>query len=171
MKVTVLVGNPKPQSRTLGVGSSVADAVVCRLEKADTDRLTIDLAELGPALLDWGDPTMAKLVDQVIGSDLLVVASPTYKATYTGLLKLFLDRIPAPALNPVVAVPVMVGGAPIHWLAPEVHLRPLLVELGASCPTSGLFVLESQIDTLGDVIGEWLDRAENALSLALAGAD
>ncbi len=62
----------------------------------------------------------------------------------------------------------MVGGAPIHHLAPEVHLRPLLVELGASCPTQGLFVLESQLDDLDTVIEAWLERAGPVLARALA---
>ena len=35
---------------------------------------------------------MADLVARVGEADLVVVASPTYKGTYTGLLKLFLDR-------------------------------------------------------------------------------
>ena len=169
MDVTVLVGNPKPQSRTLGVAASVADHIERRLATTgERSRTTIDLADLGPALLDWGDERVAGLVVGVVASDLLVVASPTYKASFTGLLKLFLDRIPAPDLRPVVAVPVMVGGAPIHYLAPEVHLRPVLVELGASCPTGALFVLESQLDDLDAVIGEWLDGAESSLRRALA---
>jgi len=70
-------------------------------------------------------------------SDLVVVASPTYKATYTGILKSFFDRYNSDALVGTVSIPVMTGAAPIHALAPEVHLRPLLVELGSSTPTRG----------------------------------
>ena len=168
MRVTVLVGNPKAESRTLGVATRVADLIEQRLGSSEPQtRLTIDLASLGNALLDWSDENVAGLVEDVTASNLVVVASPTYKATYTGLLKLFLDRVPAPDLQPVVAVPVMVGGSPIHWLAPEVHLRPVLIELGASCPTRGLFVLESQLDDLDAVIDEWLDGAERSLRRAL----
>ena len=43
-------------------------------------------------LLDWKDPAVADLVTEVGGADLVIVASPTLKGTYTGLLKLFLDR-------------------------------------------------------------------------------
>lgn len=168
MFVTVLVGNPKPQSRTLAVATAVADAVEERLGTRPTaPRLTIDLAGFGGKLLDWGDQEVAGLVEMMIESDLVIVASPTFKATYTGLLKVFLDRVPVPALRPAVAVPLMVGGSPIHSLAPEVHLRPLLVELGASCPTAGLFVLESQIDELPVVIDTWLDGAEHSLRTVL----
>jgi len=166
--VTVVVGNPKPQSRTLAVATAVADAVEERLgTRPSAPRLTIDLADFGGRLIDWGDQEVTGLVEKMIESDLLIVASPTYKATYTGLLKVFLDRVPAPALRPAVAVPLMMGGSPVHSLAPEVHLRPLLVELGASCPTAGLFVLESQLGELPVVIDTWLDGAEHSLRRAL----
>ena len=76
-------------------------------------------------------------------ADLVVVASPTYKATYTGLLKALPRPLPAPGTGGVTAVPLMLGAAPVHALAPEHGLRPLLVELGASVPTRGLYVLDS----------------------------
>jgi FMN reductase len=93
VSVTVLVGNPKPRSRTYEAAHIVAERLAGR--KAD---LSIDLTELGAALLDWSDATVADLVAKIQASDLVVVASPTYKATYTGLLKLFLDRISGGAL-------------------------------------------------------------------------
>ena len=55
----------------------------------------VELAELGPALLGWGDPAVEAAKRAVAGADLVVFASPTYKATYTGLLKLFLDQFAA----------------------------------------------------------------------------
>jgi FMN reductase len=71
-----------------------------------------------------------------MGADLLV-ASPTYKGTYTGLLKVFLDQMPHQALAGTAAFPLLVMRLPQHALAVEVHLRPLLVELGANLPTPG----------------------------------
>ncbi len=90
MSVAVVVGNPKPRSRTYQAAHLVAERLAGR--PAD---LSIDLTDLGPALLDWSDPGVADLVAAVQAADLVVVASPTYKATYTGLLKLFLDRFGA----------------------------------------------------------------------------
>src|SRR6185503_19453125 len=86
-RTAVVVGNPKPGSRTLAAAVSLAEQVT----GAEPD-LVVDLAEVGPGLLTWGDPTVAGLVGLVSSADLLVVASPTYKATFTGLLKLFLDQ-------------------------------------------------------------------------------
>ena len=61
------------------------------------------------------------------------------------MLKAFLDRYGSNGLAGVVAVPVMTGGWPGHLLAVEVHLRPVLVELGATVPARGLYVTEPEL--------------------------
>ena len=135
--VAVVVGNPKPQSRTLAAATYVAEALV------GAPDLVVDLATLGPALLDWADPDVTDLVKQVGAADVVVVASPTYKAAYTGLLKLFLDRFAGGTGLSGLAVPLMLGGSPAHSLAQEVHLRPVLTELGGTVPGRALYVVES----------------------------
>jgi FMN reductase len=150
--VAVVVGNPKPRSRTYHAGHIVAE----RLAGEPPD-VTIDLADLGAALLDWSDPGVAELVTAVQAADLVVVASPTYKGSYTGLLKLFLDRFGAGSMTGT-AVPVMLGGHWKHALAPELLLKPILVEIGATCPTSGLFLLESEYEE-SETLEGWLARA------------
>jgi FMN reductase len=168
MSVAVLVGNPRVGSRTLGVALAVADSLVGRLGD-DSDRLVVDLAEVAIELFDPESQRVIDLLEGVATSDLIIAASPTYKATYTGLLKSFLDRYPNNALGSAVAVALMTGAAPIHALAPEVHLRPLLVELGATTPTRSLYVTEQQFDNLDVVIEAWVDVAGPQISRALAG--
>src|SRR5580658_5213668 len=153
MSIAVVVGNPKPRSRTYQAAHLVAQ----KLAGQQPD-LSIDLADLGGALLDWSDASIGDVVTAVQGSDLVVVASPTYKATYTGLLKLFLDRIAGGALAGVTAVPVMLGGHWQHALAPELFLKPVLVEVGATCPTRGLFLLDTEYAG-GETLDAWLERA------------
>ncbi|WP_026343882.1 NADPH-dependent FMN reductase [Nocardia sp. BMG111209] len=136
MTVTVVVGNPKPASRTL-----TAAGLVARGLRPDAEPAVIDLVELGPALLGWGDPNVAEAVRAVADSELVVFASPTFKATYTGLLKLFLEQFDGgTGLASVVAVPVMLGAGPAHALAPDLLLKPVLVELGATTPVPGLYL-------------------------------
>jgi len=173
MSTAVVVGNPKADSRTLRVARAVADALAEGL--ADTsvggsgaDRLVVDLAEVGAELFDPESNRVNDLLLAVAGSDLIIVASPTFKATYTGLLKVFFDRYGTNALSSAVAIPVMTGAGSIHALAPEVHLRPLLVELGASTPTRGLYVTEQQFDDLDAVIGKWAEAASPLIARALA---
>jgi FMN reductase len=165
--VGIVVGNPKPRSRTLGVAEAVAAAVAGAVGLAGAERVTVDLAELGPQLFDWSSVAVKDAVTAVRGCALVVVASPTYKASYTGLLKSYLDWFGTTDLSGVTVVPLMVGAGTQHALAVEVHLRPVLVELGATLPTRGLYVLESQLDDLDAVVGAWLEEAGPQLRAAV----
>lgn len=151
MLATVVVGNPKPASRTRAVGEAVATAVL-----PDTAPTVIELSSLAGELFQWGSPAVAEAKAAVLSSHLVVVASPVYKASVTGLLKAFLDHFGRDELGARAVVPVMVGAAPDHALAVEHQLRPVLVEIGASCPTRGLYVLESEVDTLESRLSSWL---------------
>jgi FMN reductase len=148
--VGLVVGNPKAQSRTLALAESVATAAADAAGLDGADRLTVDLAELGPQLFDWSSATVKEAVQGVRSCALVVVASPTYKASYTGLLKSFLDWFSTTDLLGVTVVPVMTGAGAHHALAVEVHLRPVLVELGATLPTRGLYVTEGELAEADD---------------------
>ena len=115
----------------------------------------VDLAVLGAAVLDWGDATAGAAVKRVLAADVLVLSSPTYKGSYSGLLKAFLDRVGGGALAGAAAIPILLGGAPNHTLAVNVHFAPLLVELGAVVP-GGLFVLESDVDAFPAFAAGWV---------------
>jgi FMN reductase len=165
-RTTVVVGNPKPRSRTSSAATAVATYIAEQLG-AEPDTTTIELPDLGAGLLGWGDEAVGEAVAAARSADLLVVASPTYKATFTGLLKLFLDQIGADELAGVTTVPVMVGAGPGHALAVEVHLRPVLVELGATTPTRGLYLQESELADLDSVLDRWWVPAEGPLRALL----
>ncbi|HWI43124.1 MAG TPA: NAD(P)H-dependent oxidoreductase [Nocardioides sp.] len=162
-RTAVVVGNPRPASRTL----QAAGLVVRELTGAEPE-LVVDLATVGAGLLDWADPEVGHLVEQVAAAELVVVASPTYKATYSGLLKLFLDRFAAGQLTGIT-VPLMLGGGPAHGLAPDVSLAPLLTHLGGIVPTGGLYVLDRQHDDPA-AYAAWLDRARPVVTALLHSA-
>ena len=159
--VGVLIGNPRPFGRTTQIAREIADQIAHAV--AGSVERVVELGTHGPDVLDPDAVPVNGDVDALRRLDLLVVASPTYKATYTGLLKSFLDRYQTRGLQGVVAIPVMVGGAPQHSLAVEVHLRPLLVELGAVVPTHGLYVLDSELEQLTETVRTWLGGAAHAL--------
>jgi FMN reductase len=154
LDLTVVVGNPKPDSRTFLIATELGERLA---DLYGAQAITsIDLALHADELFVWPSPKMAELNDVVAASDIVVVASPTYKATYTGMLKAFLDRYPNNGLSGVTAIPLMTAGSPMHAMAPEIGLRPLLVELGASVPTQSFFMLMSQMDELADVLDRWV---------------
>ena len=153
-KIAVITGNPKPDSRTHSVAVAVSD-LLAKETGESADRVVIDLANYAPRLFDWTDTELTSLSAEVAAADIAIFASPTYKATYTGLLKVFLDRYPNNGLAGVTAVPVMTGGWPGHLLAVEVHLRPVLVELAATVPSRGLYVTEPELADLNAAVAKW----------------
>jgi FMN reductase len=153
------VGNPKLGSRTRDAAERMAAGLGVECE-------VIEIRELGPGLLDHEDPAVAEAVRRVKRADILIAASPTYKATYTGLIKLFLDRFEGTVgLEGVVGIPLMLGAAPDHSLACELSLKPVLVELGATCPAKGLYQLEGRYATDGTLeawLGHWRETVIRA---------
>lgn len=137
MKTAVVIGNPKAKSRTRDAGVLVAT----KLTGKEPD-IVLDVINLGAGLLGFGDPAVAAAVQSIQQAKVVIFASPTYKATYTGLLKLFLDQFPTDGLAGVTAFPVMLGAGPAHALAPDLLLKPVLVELGAICPAVGLYLID-----------------------------
>jgi FMN reductase len=167
MRIAVVTGNPKPASRTHGVALAVELARPTASAGAPA-HLVVDLAEHAPSLFDWSAAELSRLTAEVAAADVAVFASPTYKAAYTGMLKAFLDRYGSNGLAGTVAVPVMTGGWPGHLLAVEVHLRPVLVELGATVPARGLYVTEPEFATLDAAIAKWAESAIPLIRRALS---
>ena len=106
-----------------------------------------------------GDAAVAEAVETVSSSDLVVCASPTFKATYTGVLKLFLDQFAGDTgLRGVTVLPLMLGAGPAHAMAPDLFLKHVLVELGATAPAPGLYLIDSSYTTdskIGDYVSRW----------------
>lgn len=149
MRATIVVGNPKPASRTRRVAEVLVDKL---LEPGTYDLEVIDLADHTDEIFVWPSERMSRLNALVAESDLVVFASPTYKATYTGLLKAFLDRYPANGLAGVTAIPVHTGADFTHAMGPTFTLAPLLTELGATVPGRGFYLALSQLDRLDEVV-------------------
>jgi FMN reductase len=152
-RIVTVVGNPRAASRTHGLARTLAAELARALPGVLAGE--VDLAVLGPGVLDQGDAGARAGVEEVLAADVLVLASPTYKATYSGLLKAFLDRFAAGSLAGKAAIPVLLGGAPNHQLGVDVHFAPLLLELGAAVPVRGLFVLESDVSEFGSFAEKW----------------
>ncbi|MFD4527957.1 NAD(P)H-dependent oxidoreductase [Streptomyces sp. NPDC058470] len=105
MKAVAVVGNPKTASRTHDAAERLAADLGFDCE-------VLEVATLGSGLLGRGDPEVTAVVERVRFADIVIAASPTYKGTYTGPLKIILDRFPtATGLADQVALPLMLGAA------------------------------------------------------------
>lgn len=159
-RVVVVVGNPKAGSRTLGVAVGLAESLAAALGVAPGEMETVDLATLAAGLLaPWSlSPEAAQASAHARAAEVLIVATPTYKASFTGLLKLFLDTLPADSLSGTVVVPVATSAGPPHRHLADLQLRPVLAELGAVIPAPSVLVQESEIDAVAAQIQAWVDR-------------
>jgi FMN reductase len=98
----------------------------------------LDLAALdaGALLGRHRDDAFDRAVEQVQAARRLVVVTPVYRATYSGLLKAFFDLLPVAALRGSVSLLAATGAAPGHYLALDTGLRALVASLeGWSAPT------------------------------------
>jgi len=111
----------------------------------------VDLCEL-PAddlLGRTRTPAIEEALASVAGARLLMVATPVYRASYSGLLKVFFDLLKPDALAGVVAIPIATGGGPAHSLVIDYALRPLLASVAARVVSAGIYGTDAQFGADG----------------------
>jgi FMN reductase len=169
LHIVGLVGSPVSGSRTLPTTGRFGEKLTAWAASFGVPAAVriIDLKAVAAALFDRDDAEANELAEITISADLVIASSPTYKAGYTGLLKGFLDRLPGGGLKGRVAVPLMTGGSGAHSLAPDVHLRPVLLALGASTPTRSIYLTDAEQDAPDAVLDAWLADQGDVLARAL----
>ncbi len=138
-------GSPSADSRT----ALLVGHLVRRLSLTGFDAGHLRVRDLPASDLLTGradSPALRSALEAVDGADGVVVASPVYKASYTGLLKAFLDLLPQDGLAGKTVLPVVTGGSVAHVLAIDYALRPVLAALGARHVVAGCFLVDKAID-------------------------
>ena len=105
MSILLIAGSPSEHSRS----AALLDAVSQRLglRHALIERLHIrDLSPQALLLADVGHKSIRAALSQVETARAVVVATPVYKAAYSGVLKVFLDLLPQSALKGKVVLPL-----------------------------------------------------------------
>ena len=120
-------GNFTRPSKTRGFVEQVVKDIAHRYGLSAS---TYDVDDLGPSLggAKWArdlDGQGRNVLDSVVNADVLVVGSPTYKGSYTGLFKHFFDLIDPASLRGKPVVLLATGGGERHALIVEHQLRPL----------------------------------------------
>lgn len=125
----------------------------------------IALRELPPGALllaQTREPALAAAARAVHEARVVLVATPIYKAAYSGLLKTFLDLLPQDALRGKTVVPLATGGSPAHLLALDYALKPVLGALGARDIRDAVYAADAQLPAQNEGYGT---AAELALRL------
>jgi FMN reductase len=145
----IITASPSSTSRTARLAADAGE----RLARLGVDSSLLELRTL-PAedlLLARTDaPGIAAALDRVASARGVVVATPVYKAAYSGLLKIFLDIFPQFGLRDKVVLPLATGGTTAHVLSIDYALRPVLSSLDPLHVVAGLFALDKQITVQPD---------------------
>lgn len=166
-------GNITRPSKTRLLVEHVAQAAA-----ADSGRQAVvyDIEDLGPSLLTARslaglDGQATQIVKRIVDADLLVVGSPTYKGSYTGLFKHFFDLLDPASLKGKPVLLTATGGGERHTLMTEHQLRPLFGFFEALTLPTAVYASHRDLgDTLSDAaqarITDALAQAGVALSYA-----
>lgn len=166
-KVTIIAGGHSVQSRLTGVLQHIHH----RLALHGIDVHVIQVHQLPSSALigaDFSNEDIVKAIELVNESDGVIVLTPVYKASFSGILKTFLDLLPQKALQGKPVLPCVLGGTYGHLLVIEYALKPIIHQLGATVVQSGVYVVVQQVSKQ-DSDSYVLDPdATNRLNLALS---
>ncbi|WP_293781132.1 NADPH-dependent FMN reductase [uncultured Oxalicibacterium sp.] len=144
MNILLLAGSPSTPSRSTRLLHHVGE----RLALLGHRYVKLHVRELPAQALvhaDFADPVLKAARDQVAEADAVVIATPVYKAAYSGLLKAFLDLLPQDGLKGKLVLPIATGGSQSHMLALDYGLRPVLSALDARHVLPSIYATEQQI--------------------------
>ena len=154
-------GSPSARSRS----RLLLERALGRLAERGVATDLIDLSELpADALLGRRtSPELERALAAVAGAHIVVASTPVYRATYTGLLKVFFDLFAQRALVGKVGLAIATGGAPGHQLVLDHGLRPLFASVGAVVVPTGVYAVDAEFDA-GVPHAAVLERIERAVA-------
>ena len=126
--------------KLLGISGGVSQKTLVAIEKTlgyakryddSVDVEAMSISAYDTQFCDARDPAKYEgdsriIIDKVVEADALVIGTPMYRGTYTGLLKNMFDLIPNDALVGKPVGMIATGGSDHHFLALEHEVKPLL---------------------------------------------
>ena len=146
--ILTVSGSPRRQSRSARLLDHVAAELAVSGHHIEHLKL-LDLPAEALLTADTSDPQIMRAQERLDRADGVVIATPVYKAAYTGLLKAWLDLLPQLALASKTVLPLATGGSLAHALALDYALRPVLQAMGARHVVQGYLVVDRFIETDG----------------------
>ena len=164
LSVIGISGSIRRPSRTAALVTTILAAIDQRL--GSNSRL-IELSDAAPLIFSALDRAGTHgageaIVRSVETADVLVVATPVYRASYTGALKHLFDLVSHEALIGKPVVLGATGGSHLHGLVTEHQLRPLLSFFGALTIPSTIYATEADFDEYALTSSAVASRSERA---------
>ncbi|MDN4059703.1 NADPH-dependent FMN reductase [Massilia sp. YIM B02769] len=144
MSVILLGGSPAPHSSSSRLLQHIGERLALHGQRLHRIEVR-DLSATALLSLDTDEPSIARALAQVRQADAVVVATPVYKAAYSGLLKAFLDLLPQDGLAGKLVLPLATGGSQSHMLALDYALRPVLASMAARSILPSIYATSDQL--------------------------
>lgn len=173
--ILIISGSPNKSSRLNGI-IQYAERYLTKYGEVKTLHVC-DLPSEDLMFARYDSPHIKRAIEQVNHADFIIVASQVYKASFTGVLKVFLDLLPQKGLENKPVLPIVLGGTLAHQLVINHSFKPLLSTLGAFPIFNGVYTVDTNVKWEEDgtfIIEEKsrhrLDNAFNLISDQKGGA-
>jgi FMN reductase len=144
MSILLISGSPAVPSTSSRLLHHIGDKLAAHGHRAT--RLNVrDLPAQALLAADPSNPVLQAALAEVAEAQAVIVATPVYKAAYSGVLKAFLDLLPQNGLAGKVVLPVATGGSQSHLLALDYALRPVLHALEADQVLTSIYATAQQV--------------------------
>lgn len=177
-RIAVVTAGLSTPSSTRMLGDRLAQAALAELRERGIEA-TSDVFELRDYAHDLTDnlltgfapPALEQMINTVVSADGVIVVTPIFSTSYSGLFKSFIDVLDPQALT---GTPVLIGanaGTARHSLAIDYAIRPLFTYLHANPVPTGVFAASSDWGSNADEVaplGARVDRAAREFADAIA---
>lgn len=174
-RITVVSAGISDPSSTLRLAAEVAQKA-CECLRAYGKSVTVETVSLKDYAPDIAQASLSfepserlsAVIGRMTSSDALIVASPIYKASYSGLFKEFWDVVEQDAITNMPMILCATGGSDRHAMVPDVVMRGLFAFFRAVPTPTSIMATKDAFDTEELVVRE--SRAAGELgALILSG--
>ncbi len=170
----ITAGITQPSSTRL-LADRLTAATVAGLAPREVVVEVVDVRDVAHDVTDnvltgFASPELQVRLDAITEADAVIVATPIYAASYSGLFKMLVDVLPADALRDTPVLLGATGGTARHSLAIDHALRPLFAHLGALVAPVAVFAAsEDWGSTDAGRLGQRIERAGRSFAALVTG--
>ena len=174
-RITVITAGLTQPSSTRLLADRLTEATVRALAPRDVVVEVVEVRDIAHDLTNhvltgFASPELQVRLDAIVEADAVVVATPVYAASYSGLFKMLVDVLPKDALRNTPVLLGATGGTARHSLAIDHALRPLFAHLGALVAPLAVFAAAEDWGSVdAGRLGDRIDQAGSAFADLVAG--
>lgn len=146
-KALIINGGHTKFSRLTGIEQTI-QATLNRAGVATETLYVHELPATDVLTANFASEVIQAATAKVTAADVVVLLTPIFKGSYSGILKTFLDLLPQKGFQQKTIIPAAIGGSIAHLLALEYALSPVASILGATTITAPIYIIDSQVEKL-----------------------